>query len=97
MADSNDLNDLEKQTGMSTEMLAETENYLLWRAKEPDGEITYHLDVDMVTLHFYEEEWQEFAQLVQTALGKPDKSGGAHKPAPNERGNSGSGGSRPRR
>ena len=26
-----------------TEVLAETKNYLVWKAEEPDGEVTYHL------------------------------------------------------
>jgi len=27
----------------TTETLAETENYLVWKAEEPDGETTYHV------------------------------------------------------
>jgi hypothetical protein len=49
-----------------TEDLAETSNYLAWRALEPDGEITYHLQLNNVTLHFFQEEWQEFLELVRT-------------------------------
>ncbi len=48
-----------------TEVIAETEEYLAWRAEEPDGEITYHLELNNVTLHFFGEEWQEFLQLVK--------------------------------
>lgn len=44
--------------------LAETENYLAWMAEEPD-ETTYHLDLNNVTLHFFEEEWKEFLELVR--------------------------------
>ncbi len=49
----------------STDVIAETENYMAWRAEEPDGEVTYHLELNNVTLHFFEEEWQEFLKLVK--------------------------------
>jgi hypothetical protein len=48
-----------------TETLAETENFLAWKAEEPDGETTYHVEMNNVTVHFFEEEWKEFLQLVQ--------------------------------
>lgn len=51
-----------------TETLAETENYLAWKAEEPDGEVTYHLELNNVTLHFFEEEWQELMELVSNLL-----------------------------
>lgn len=49
-----------------TEVMAETENYLAWRAEEPDGETTYHLELNNVTLHFFSEEWEEFKELVRS-------------------------------
>ncbi len=45
--------------------LAETDNYLAWRADEPDGETTYHLELNNVTMHFFEEEWKEFLELAK--------------------------------
>ncbi|HCB01472.1 MAG TPA: hypothetical protein DIW23_05250 [Anaerolineae bacterium] len=48
-----------------TQTLAETENFLAWKAEEPDGETTYHVEMNNVTVHFFEEEWNEFLQLVQ--------------------------------
>ncbi len=48
--------------------LAETENFMAWRAEEPDGETTYHIEVNNVTLHFFEEEWREFLDLVRELL-----------------------------
>lgn len=45
--------------------LCETENYIAWRAEEPDGENTYHLELNNVTLHFFAEEWQEFIKLAK--------------------------------
>jgi len=51
-----------------TEVISETENYLAWKAKEPDGEITYHLELNNVTLHFFEEEWEELLALARTLV-----------------------------
>lgn len=48
-----------------TETIAETDNYLAWRAEEPDGEITFHLELNNVTLHFFQEEWDEVVELVR--------------------------------
>lgn len=48
-----------------TTTIAETENYLAWKAEEPDGETTYHLELNNVTLHFFVEEWQEFLKLTE--------------------------------
>jgi hypothetical protein len=50
---------------LKTETMAETENYLAWRAEEPDGETTFHLELNNVTLHFFREEWEEFLELVR--------------------------------
>lgn len=47
------------------ETLTETENYMAWRAEEPDGETTYHLELNNITLHFFQEEWDEFLKLVR--------------------------------
>ncbi|UCH61444.1 MAG: hypothetical protein JSV61_08155 [Anaerolineales bacterium] len=48
-----------------TETIAETENYLAWQAVEPDGEITYHLELNSVTVHFFQEEWEEFLRFAR--------------------------------
>jgi hypothetical protein len=49
----------------NTETLAETENYLVWKAEEPDGETTYHVELNNVTIHFFQEEWDEFKELAR--------------------------------
>jgi hypothetical protein len=49
-----------------TTTLAETENYQAWKADEPDGETTYHLELNNVTLHFFQEEWDELLQLMRS-------------------------------
>ena len=48
-----------------SEMIAEAGEYLAWRVEEPDGEITYHLDINNVTVHFFKEEWKEFLELIR--------------------------------
>jgi hypothetical protein len=47
-----------------TETLAETDNFMAWKAHEPDGETTYHIEMNNVTVHFFQEEWNEFLELV---------------------------------
>ena len=56
------------QTDPKTETIAETENYLAWRAEEGDGETTYHLELNNVTLHFFTEEWTEFLDLARSLV-----------------------------
>lgn len=50
---------------IQTEILAETQNFLAWKAEEPDGETTYHVELGTVTLHFFQEEWDEFLTLIR--------------------------------
>ena len=47
--------------------LAETENYAVWEVQELDSEITWHVELGGVTLHFFREEWDEFLQLIKVA------------------------------
>ena len=49
---------------IKTDTIAETDNYLAWSAEEPDGEITFHLELNNLTIHFYKEEWEEFLRLT---------------------------------
>jgi len=48
-----------------TSTLSETDNYMVWKAEEPDGETTYHIELNNITMHFFEEEWTEFLELVK--------------------------------
>jgi len=45
--------------------LAETENMGAWMAEEPDGENVYNLQLNNVTIHFFQEEWDEFLALIK--------------------------------
>lgn len=58
----------ENDQNLDTEIIAETESFLAWRADEPDEESTYHLELNNLTVHFFAEEWKEFLQLVETLL-----------------------------
>lgn len=53
------------QPDIKTNVLAETQNYMVWTADEPDGETTYNVELSVVTLHFFKEEWEEFLKLIQ--------------------------------
>ena len=50
-----------------TETLAETQNYVVWISDEPDGEKVFHIELGQVTLHFFQEEWNEVMALVKQA------------------------------
>jgi hypothetical protein len=50
---------------VQTSTVAETSNYMVWKAAEADGEDTYHLELGSVTVHFFLEEWQEFLELIK--------------------------------
>lgn len=54
-----------EKTDLKTETMVETENYAIWNATEPDGEVTYHLELNNVTVHFFQEEWDEFVELAK--------------------------------
>ena len=53
------------ETEPKTTFIAETTSYYAWQAEEPDGEITFHIDIGNVTLHFFLEEWEEFLDLMK--------------------------------
>lgn len=55
-----------------TNTIAETESYMAWSAEEPDGETTYHLELNNITIHFFNEEWDEFLTLVRTVVKEAD-------------------------
>ena len=49
---------------LQTKTVSETENYIIWEVEEPDGEKTYHLELNNVTIHFFKEEWDEVVRLL---------------------------------
>jgi hypothetical protein len=58
-----------------TTILAETQNYIVWTADEPDGETTYNVELGSVTLHFFKEEWEEFLKLIRALPRGGDSQG----------------------
>lgn len=61
---------------VNVETLAETENYVAWLSKEPDGETVVHLELGPMTLHFFREEWNEVLELIDAARGDNRPAGG---------------------
>ncbi len=55
---------MSEQPEIKTTTLAETESYAAWKAEEPDGEVVYNLQLNNVTVHFFQEEWDEFIALI---------------------------------
>jgi hypothetical protein len=39
---------------------------MVWKAEEPDGEVTYHVELGVTSLHFFTEEWEEFLELLRS-------------------------------
>ncbi len=52
---------------INVDTLAESENYAAWISTESDGEIVYHVELGPVTLHFFQEEWDEVVGLIDAA------------------------------
>ncbi len=52
------------------EIVVETENYSIWKAEEPDGEVSYNLQLNNVTINMFQEEWDEFCDLVKQLVAK---------------------------
>ncbi len=48
--------------------LVETEDSFFYTAEEPDGEITYHLQINNVTIHFFLEEWQSALEFLKKVV-----------------------------
>ncbi len=59
-----------EQKDLKTQDISQTENFLAWRVEEPDGETTFHLDINNVTVHFFKEEWEEFLELMKPLIMK---------------------------
>lgn len=47
------------------EIIAESDNFSIWRSEEEGGEVMYHLDIGAATLHFFREEWDELQRLLR--------------------------------
>lgn len=61
---------------VNIENLAETENYAAWKSTEPDGEVVVHVEIGSVTLHFFQEEWDEVVALITAAADAGENADG---------------------
>ena len=58
--------DGESETNIRT--IVESDDNFAYIAEEPDGELTYHLQLNNVTLHFFTEEWQNAIQFLEKVI-----------------------------
>ena len=59
------------QVDFKTEEIAKTEQFMVWKAYEPDEEVTYHVEFGQITVHFYKEEWDEFLEFISEFVDIP--------------------------
>lgn len=48
------------------EVLAETENYLIWVSEDEDKEKVFHVELGGVSLHLMADEWEELVLLMKS-------------------------------
>jgi hypothetical protein len=48
---------------LEVDMVAETENFAVWRSPDDEGFI-YHIELGSITLHLASDEWEEFQELM---------------------------------
>lgn len=49
------------------DILAETENMIVWRSEEEQVGFIIHVEMGGVSLHLMPEEWDEFVVLISSA------------------------------
>ncbi len=59
-----DHSDMEEQP---LEILAETESYAILLGQDMDGETVYNIELGAITLHLFQEEWNELVELIGKA------------------------------
>jgi len=52
---------------LDANLMAETENYMIWSSEVEDEEL-YHLELGGVSIHLSDDEWEEFLTLVKLVL-----------------------------
>lgn len=56
----------ENNSDVDMDIVAETENFAVWRSQEGDG-FAYHIELGGITLHLDAEEWEELAILIKSS------------------------------
>jgi hypothetical protein len=57
------------QQDFEPDIIAQTENYGVWRSEEDEEELIFHIELGGITLHMTSEEWDEFVLLIKSAQG----------------------------
>ncbi|MBK6327529.1 MAG: hypothetical protein KBE23_08915 [Chloroflexi bacterium] len=60
------MNANENGSQFDADIIAETENFAIWRSEESD-DFVYHVEMGGITLHLAAEEWEEFVILIKSA------------------------------
>ncbi|MCD6356927.1 MAG: hypothetical protein J7L66_06530 [Anaerolineaceae bacterium] len=59
---------MENNRDTKIKTIVETDDCFAYTAEEPDGEITYHLQINNITLHFFNEEWQTALKFLKEVV-----------------------------
>ena len=65
---------MDGESETSIETIVESDDSFAYIAQEPDGELTYHLQITNVTLHFFAEEWQKTIEFLEKVIGAYKKT-----------------------
>jgi hypothetical protein len=67
MRKENEMNDGNSEEETPLVLLAETESYAVLVSEEEDGVHIYDIELGNLTLHLYQEEWDELVELLNAA------------------------------
>lgn len=56
------------ETMHENDILAETENMIVWRSEEEQVGYMFHVELGGVSLHLLPEEWDEIVLLIKSAI-----------------------------
>ncbi len=56
------------ETMDENDILAETENMIVWRSEEEQVGYMFHVELGGVSLHLLPEEWDEIVLLIKSAI-----------------------------
>ena len=59
--------DSEQPEEITLHVLAETDNFAVYRGQDTEGEVVYNVELSNLTLHFFQEEWDELVALIGAA------------------------------
>ena len=54
-------------TGTDLTIVSETENYAVLLGQDMEGQPVYSIELGSVTLHLFQEEWDELVELIHAA------------------------------